>query len=108
MDRTFPKDELADILVDAMPFAWEAKMEAADVDPFQKSLEDLQFYFEKLERSELVVQSRNSSSETKSQDKKRKYSAQSKQPAQGNKKFCEVCEKPTHNTKDCFLVKRVK
>ncbi|MGH7955306.1 MAG: hypothetical protein ACREOZ_05030 [Gloeomargaritales cyanobacterium] len=35
-DRTFPKDELADILVDSMPVFWESQMDAADVDPFQK------------------------------------------------------------------------
>ena len=109
-----PDDELIEIFDRAKPVEWHVAMLTANMDPSTLSLQEVTEYFERLEIMESLRKANDAKKSTVTANikpgggggdegnKKRKANDKT---LKGDK-FCVVCDSPTHNTADCFTVKK--
>jgi hypothetical protein len=112
-----PDDELIEIIDRAKPLEWHVAMLTANIDPSTMSLQEVTEYFERLELMEKLRKSAakaatpsattnptgGKSTTTSTTNKKRSASGAMKTD---EAKHCLLCNTTTHNTVDCFYLKK--
>ena len=106
-----PDDELIEIIDRAKPIEWHLAMLTANIDPSSMSLQEVVEYFERLEIMEKIRKQAGlgtPSTSVPSNSKRNKKRDPKVAFQDSDKKHCLVCDTDTHNTADCFVLKKAK
>ena len=105
-----PDDELIEIIDRAKPLEWHVAMLAANIEPSTMSLQEVTEYFERLEIMEKLRKQSGlkPAATTTNQSNKKNKKRGATDSSKSNDKHCDVCDTNTHNTVDCFVVKKAR
>ncbi len=112
-DLAFSNQEIREIIEYSLPYHWREEFDRLGFKPTNAGVTKGQF----LEKAEAVERydpqkkekkNKKGTKTSKSQEKTPKKKGHSDPKSPRKDKWCDYCEKPTHNTTDCYTLKRLK
>ena len=108
-NQSLPMEEIKDIIIYGLPKSWTRKMDEFDFDPYGGSMNEVINFCERMESAEEHDKvAKPVKQEGHKSAKKAKPSNYRSQDKLNGGKWCDFHENNTHNTKDCFTVRKLK